>query len=306
MRYPHHIVAAGVLAASFMAMPAFSEIKVSDKLSLTGFMDMSVTSSLPDAGPKTFNATFDQFELDFKYTFDDKLTARVDLNSLGGGSLDLERAFITYRVQPDVRIGAGKFLSTSGWEAPEPTGLYQFSTSNAYVYGGYQNGVNVAYDVNPVVSLYAAFVDGIWVDDGDLVRPGFEAQVALTPTPELTAKLTGMYEHQVGYGKSVVNAWASYVEAGWTTALEANYLFNYAADGDNGYAYLAMVNYKFANDIGLTGRFSGIDTETSTPSREITFSPSYSLAANWVILAEAQYQLDAKDIGLALETTVTF
>jgi hypothetical protein len=307
MRKPlHAALAASLLATAFVATPSFAQIKVNDQLSLTGFLDMSMTAALPDSGPKTAGAAFDQFELDFNYTFSDRFAARVDVNSLGGGSVDLEQAFISYRVIPEVKVGAGKFLSSSGWEAAEPTGMYQNSYSNAFVYGSYQNGVNVSYAVIPEVTLYAAFVDGIWVDDGDIRRPGLEGQVAYKPTAEITGKLTGMYEQEYGYGKTVVNAWASYITGPVTTAIEGDYLVNYAADGDNGYAYLAMVNYKFANGIAVTGRFSGIDTDLGPASRELTLSPSYNLADNWLILAEAKYQLDAKDIALALETTVTF
>src|SRR5690606_3500469 len=142
------------LAAGILGMGiASAGIKVSDALSLSGFIDMSATAGLPDTGPKSLTASFDQFELDFLYTFSDKLSAQVDVNSIGGGALELEQAFIAYTAGP-ATLYAGKFLSATGFEAAEPTGLYQYSysrncdrTVGGCVYGGYQNGVAVSYTV---------------------------------------------------------------------------------------------------------------------------------------------------------------
>ena len=311
-------LAAGALG--LMAATSFADVKVNDVLSLSGFIDMSSTAGFPDAGAKTYTASFDQFELDFLYKFSDKLTARVDLNG-GQGAMTVEQGFISYATTPSLSFGAGKFLSSSGWEAAEPTGMYQFSYSDALVYGGYQNGVNVSYTVSPMISLYGAYVASIWTGtDVDIIYPGFEAQIALMPTKEITVKVTGMYEQinvagDPSYGKSVINAWAAYIAGPLTAAVEGDYLMNYAAEEDNGIGYLVMANYKLSDVLAVTGRFSGMSTSGPTSSdaddftqNEVTISPSLALLSNWLILAEAKYQLDDsnKGLGLALETTVTF
>jgi len=300
-------------AIGLMAATSFADVKVSDALSLSGFLDMSTTAGFPDAGPKTYTATFDQFEVDFMYKFSDKLSARADINSAGtladGTVMKFEQGFLSYAATSALTIQAGKFLSSSGWEAAEPTGMYQYSYSDALVYGGYQNGVNLSYVVSPMISLYAAYVDGIWNADGDMTRAGYEAQVALMPTKEITVKVTEMYEQQPGYGKNVVNAWGAYIAGPLTAAIEGDYLMNYTAEDDNGIGYLAMVNYKLTDVLAITGRFSGMKTDAMPDAiNEITVSPSYSLASNWLILAEAKYQLADvnKGLGLAIETTVTF
>lgn len=313
-------LAAGALG--LMAASSFADIKVNDQLSLSGFFDMSSTAKFPDAGAKSYTASLDQFELDFMFKFSESLSARADLSNA-----TVEQAFISYAATPALTIQAGKFLSSSGWEAAEPTGMYQYSWSDALVYGGYQNGVNVSFVLSPMVSLYAAYVDGIWNADNDMKRAGYEAQVALFPTKEITVKVTGMYEQQPGYGKSVLNAWGAYIAGPLTAAVEGDYLMNYRVEDDNGIGYLAMVNYKLTDAIAVTGRFSGTtvsgnDLAPANPAfvdeltqNEITVSPSYSLAPNWLILAEVQYQLEdgatlfpntGKGLGLALETTVTF
>ncbi len=312
-------VTMGLIAGVLSMGLANAEIKVGDQLSLSGFLDMSSTAGFPDVGAKTYTATFDQFELDFMYKFSDKLSARADINSAGtvadGTVMKFEQGFLSYAASSALTVQAGKFLSSSGWEAAEPTGMYQYSWSDALVYGGYQNGVNASYVVSPMISVYAAYVDGIWIADGDMKRAGYETQVALMPTKEITVKVTGMYEQEPGYGKSVLNAWGSYVTGPLTAALEGDYLMNYAAEKDNGIGYLAMVNYKLSDVTAVTGRFSGMSTSGATSGsaddftqNEITVSPSYALAPNWLILAEAKYQLDDsnKGLGLAVETTVTF
>ena len=282
----HTGLMAGMLAMGLVAAPSFAEIKVNDQLSLSGFIDMSATHNVTFADE--FSSTFDQFELDLS-------------NSA------VEQGFLSYAASPSLTVQAGKFLSSSGFEAAEPTGMYQFSYSNALVYGGYQNGVNVSYALSSTMALYAALVDGIWTADGNLSRPGVEAQLALMPSKEITAKITGMYEQQPGYGKTVLNAWASYTAGSLTAAVEADYLLNYTAEDDNGIGYLLMVNSKLSDALAVTGRFSGMKTDAmAEAANEVTVSPSYALAANWLILAEAKYMLDIEELGLAVETTITF
>jgi hypothetical protein len=296
-------------AIGLMAATSFADIKVSDALTLNGFFDMSATTTLPKTGPAAATATLDQFELDFLFKLSDKLTARADYSNAS-----VEQAFISYSAAPALTIQAGKFLSASGWEAAEPTGMYQFSASNALVYGGYQNGVNVTYTLSPMISVYAAFVDGIWVADGDIKRPGIEAQVALMPTKEITIKADNLFQQQAGYISDVVNVWAAYIAGPLTAAVEADILTNYDADGagpgtgedNNGFGGLVMANYKLTDVIAVTGRYSILDTDAAGTNSEATVSPSYMLAPNWLILAEAKYQIDAESLGLAVETTVTF
>jgi hypothetical protein len=310
-------LAAGVLGVGLAAAPSFADIKVNDQLSLSGFLDMSATYNnvaFTPAGTAAdeFTATFDQFELDFLYKFTDKLTARVDVNSLGGGAMALEQGFLTYTTGP-VAFTAGKFLSVSGWEAAEPTGMYQYDYSDAFVYGGYQNGVAVSYTVSPMIALYASVVDGIWVADGNLSRPGVEAQIALMPTKEITVKATNLFQQQPGYITDVVNVWGSYVMGPLTAAIEGNYLMNYTSEEDNGFGGLVMANYKLTDVFAVTGRYSMLSTSGPTDAdadditaSEVTIAPSVTLLSNWFALAQAKYQFETEELGFAVETTVTF
>jgi hypothetical protein len=332
-------LAAGVLGVGLAAAPSFADVKISDNLSLSGFIDMSATyNSQVFVFPGVvgtaddFNGGFDQFELDFMYKFGDKLTARVDLNSLpstSGPALALEQGFITYTEGP-LAISAGKFLSVSGWEAAEPTGMYQYDYSDAFFYGGYQNGVSVSYTLSPMISLYGSIVDNVWTppvlgaNDLNFDNPGFEAQVTLMPTKEITAKVAYLFENKPAsysagapfdeeFNTHLINAWASYVMGPLTAAIEGNYVMNWAGTDDDGYGGLVMANYKLTDVFAVTGRYSmsdldisGDPTVSGSKASEVTFSPSVTLLSNWFALAEAKYQIEAEELGFAVETTVTF
>jgi hypothetical protein len=280
---------------------------------------MSAKSTFPDGGDPTLDAAFDQFELDFLYKFSDKLSAQVDLNSLGGGSVDLEQAFLAYTAGP-ATLYAGKFLSASGFEAAEPTGLYQYSYSSTLVYGGYQNGVAASYTISPMISLYGAVIGSVWDGfDTDLTEPGYEAQVSVMPIEGVTAKV-GYFTTEVGaFYTSLVNAWASYSAGPLTVAAEFNMVTNWYGDHDasdltadvpmednNGIGYLAMVNYKLSDKLGITGRYSALDTDVGGLDNEVTVSPGYAVTDFWFVLAEAKYLIEAKTTELAVESILTF
>jgi hypothetical protein len=322
-------LAAGVLGVGLAAAPSFADIKISDNLSLSGFIDMSAQYNnqvfvFPGftGVADQYTAGFDQFELDFMYKYGEKLSARVDLNSLASvpaPELALEQAFITYTEGP-LAITAGKFLSVSGWEAAEPTGMYQYDYSDAFFYGGYQNGLAVSYTVTPMISLYASIVDNVWapggVNDLNFNKPGAEAQIALMPTKEITAKVAYLFERKPGsvstvatdgnFSTSVVNGWVSYVMGPLTAAVEGNYLTNYNAIDDNGYGGLVMANFKITDEFAITGRYSMSDLDITGPASEVTVAPSVALLGNWFALAQVKYQFETEEVGFAVETTVTF
>jgi hypothetical protein len=299
-------VSMGLVAGVLGMGIANAEIKISDALSISGFIDMSVTSNFPDGGDPTLDAAFDQFELGFSYTFSDKLTAQVDLNSLGGGAMDLEQAYLAYSAGA-ATFYAGKFLSASGFEAAEPTGLYQYSYSETLVYGGYQNGVAVNYAISPMISLYGALVGSVWDGtDTDLTYPGYEAQVAVMPMEGVTVKAGYFGTDMGGYSTSLINVWGMYEAGPVTLAAEVNVVSNWTAENDDGLGYLVMVNYKLSDKLGVTGRYSALDTDVGGLSNEVTVSPGYAISDAWFVLAEAKYMLEAKELRLAAESILTF
>ena len=335
------LVALVVLAFAFSLGSAFAEIKLTDDLSVSGFLDMSSTTT--SHGDETdIGLSFDQFELDFHLN-QGSVTGRVDVNSSpgdhGNTGIKLEQAYVTYTLPEStvsgVSIKAGRFLSAMGFEADEPTGLYQYSFSEGIPYPGYQNGVGV--DVKPTkqLGIYVALLSGVWdVNDTDVKDPGIEAQLALTPTDQITAKVGYAMDKLEDYSQSELNAWAQFTQGPLTLAGEVDLLQNWGADGKNGMHFLGMANISLEDmisaPVAVTLRFSGISmdevdghsegeddghgheapsadeaTESST-STEFTLSPSYSVTDNWLILAEFKRRIDAEETIIAIESLLTF
>ena len=310
---------------------ASAEIKLTDNLSISGFLDMSSTTT--SGGDVTeIGLSFDQFELDFHLN-QGSVAARVDIDSTAGEQgLLLEQGYVTYTLPEStvsgVSIKAGRFLSAMGFEDAEPTGLYQYSFSEGTPYPGYQNGIGV--DINPTkqVGIYVAILSGVWdVNNTDVKNPGIEAQLALTPTDQITAKIGYAMDKLEDYSQSELNAWAQFTQGPLTLAGEVDMLQNWGADGKNGMHFLGMANISLEDmigaPVGVTLRFSGISLDgdddgdanaapsaeedgDSSSSNEFTLSPSYSVTDNWLILAEFKQRIDAEETIIALESLLTF
>lgn len=318
------------------AVSSFAELKVNDNLGVSGFLDMSLSGEANDS-TESLNASFDQFELDFMLRFGDKISARADvnahpgttnmhLNTSTGMAVDLEQGFVTY-ASGAAAFSAGRFLSSSGFEAAEPTGLYQYSVSKnlsgpaGAVYGGYQNGVSGSYKT-PMFGLYGAVVSDLWnTPETDIMNsPGFEGQVSVTPAEGVTAKATylfQMYDGDVTPGgddnQQLLNVWASYAKGKITAAAEYNMLLSWMPDAaapavndESGHGWLAMGNFKVNDNVAATLRYSGIIVGDGDPDTEITFSPSLLLSPNWLSLAEVRYDIDAEVTKYAVESTFSF
>ena len=299
---------------AFTAGNLDAEIKLTDNLSLSGFLDMSTVIGSHDDHTDA-SLSFDQFELDFHLDFG-SVTGRIDVDSTGAEQgIKLEQGFVTYTLPEDivsgVSITAGRFLSSFGFEAAEPTGLYQYSFSEGIPYPGYQNGVAV--NVSPVkeVGIYVALLSGVWdVNDTDVKDPGVETQLSLMPTEQITAKVGYAMDMLDDYSQTELNAWAQFTQGPLTLAGEIDLLGNWGADGNNGMHFLGMANVSLEDAISapvaVTVRFSGINLDDSDSSTEFTVSPSYTATDNWLLLAEFKQRIDAEETIIAAESLFTF
>ena len=302
-----------MLTLTLMLGSAAAEIKLNDNLSVSGFLDMSSVTTMGDETET--GLSFDQFEMDFHLNYG-SVTGQVDIDSTDDfQGIKLEQGFVTYTAPkdmlPGVSITAGRFLSSLGFEAAEPTGLYQYSFSEGIPYPGYQNGV--AINVKPMkeAGLYVSFVSSVWdVNETDAGTPGMEAQLALTPIEQITAKVGYALDAMDDYTQTELNAWVSFAQGPLTLAGEIDLLGNWGADGNSGMHFLGMANVSLADIISVpvaaTVRFSGIDTDNEGTSTEFTFSPSYTATDNWLLLAEFKQRLDAEETIIAVESLFTF
>jgi hypothetical protein len=319
------------------ASAAMAEIKINDNLSTAGFVDMSLNGYAPDSGDATLNGELDQYELDFMYKFG-FFSARADVNAIGPtGSVVIEQAFITSTLTNSLSLSFGKFLSCTGFEAAEPTGMYQYSYSKnmdptsptGMIYGGYQNGINLNFST-PTFGIYAAAVSDVW-NGGEteyMKTPGGEFQLSLMPVDGVTIKAAyalQMYDADAGSDEyqGLANVWAQYSKGAITAAAEFNYLMSWAhtygsgatavtKDDLTGMGWLAMVNYKFTDKFAGTLRYSATtlddeDSSTDDMGSEVTVSPSFAISPNWLALAEVKIEFGTVEkTDYAIETTYSF
>lgn len=301
------------------AVASFAEIKINDNLSTSGFVDMSLSGAIQDTVDASLAASLDQYELDFMYKLGD-VSARADINatpSAKGANADmfLEQGYVNYAMGA-VGLTAGRFLSSSGYEAAEPTGMLQYSASKTLVYGYYQNGLALNYG-NSKFALYGAVVSDLWSPQEFeiLNSPGFEGQLSVMPMEGVTVKaayLYQMYDDTTSHDdQQLLNVWAQYAKGNYTFAAEYNMMMDWKADGINGNGWLAVANIKWTDKIATTFRYSGIliddkNSATDDMDSEVTFSPSFAVSANWLVLAEVKQEIDLKNTNYAVESTFSF
>lgn len=307
-------VLAGVVAAiAVSASPsAFAEIELGEGFSVSGFADMSIWSANPDAGATVKNAAIDQFEMDFMWAGSEGVSAQVDVEYSNDfedvSTTFVEQAFITKKFNDQFSIKMGRFLSYTGWETEEPTGLFQYSGAGngaGYAqnfYGYYQNGISAYYDGGMFDVMGSVVTSAFNPYDTDPDDLGFEVGVALTPIEGLTAK--AFYISDEDSDTDIINVWASYSMNGFTLAGEYNDADYGATSGDG---FLVMGNYA-SGPWGITVRYVDYDIETAQDVSSITVSPSYKVGNNLLLVAE--YRTDDDSRGdydqIALEALFTF
>lgn len=311
-------IAGAVAAAAVVAVPvAHAEIELGKGFSVTGFADMSVTSLNPDGASSITSAGIDQFETDFLFAGSNGISAEVDIEYGEGfeGSGDttfVEQAFITKAFTDQFKVKVGRFLSYSGWEAEEPTGLFQYSGSGyaPYFYGYYQNGVSALYSSSKVDLMASVVTSTFNPLDRNADKLGYEIGAAIKPVEGLTGKV--FYLNDKDSDTDVINAWVSYSAKGFTFAGEYN-TANYAAGAD-GDGFLLMGNYA-SGPWGITLRYVDFEIKngagaTALKTNSITVSPSYRASDNLLLVAE--FRKDNVKVGgpdstqVALEALFSF
>jgi hypothetical protein len=339
-------IAVVIIAAFSLTPNAYSEgFDLSEKLSVTGFIDMSTVRVEPDNGNNVTDSGFDQFEIDLLFDFGSNISAQVDLeyqNDGNGEEFDVEQAFINVKFTDTLSFKAGRFLSYSGWETEEPTGLYQFSGTGyaKYFYGGYQQGISAYYNGAKFDVALSAVTDlgNLKGDNRSSEGPwAFELMLAVNPVEAWTIKgfyMTDKLE-ETGEDTQLINAWTSYTVSDWTFAAEYNQSENAPAAvslapqgstpwpvkaraegfvGVEAEGYLLMANYAWEK-AGLTFRYneSKVETDVGNTVEDLnafTIAPNYAVSDNLLIILE--YRRDENNITnestntYALEALLTF
>lgn len=290
-----------VLGSLTATSVSFAEIQLTDTLTAEGFLDMSVLHKSTDSDDST-SVGFDQFEIDLHFKPTEGVSARVDLDSQPSSdqsAVEVEQAFVVATLAEGFSLKAGKFLSSLGYEAAEPTAMYQYSYSATVIgYPGYANGIGVGYDAG-TFKINVSVVDGAYTSDGDADSVSPEIQLVVNPLEGLTLQAGYTYqefdattnelgETVPGYNKGIANFWAEYKTGGLTLAVEFNQLFDVQGADSDGTGYLVMANYDWGT-FGLTLRHSAVDLDNGYEHSEFTISPNIELAANLTAVFEVRF-----------------
>ena len=329
------------IASAFIAASSFSfaEIALTENLSVEGFVDMSYTDS--DAGDSRFG--IDQVEFDFLFNAG-AVSAQVDVqyegskksvldvaklrSQLESGSpsekdsdylsdvneVIIEQAFVTYDLGNGGALTAGRFASQLGFEAFEPTGLYQVSGaySNRTGLPLYDEGVK--YTTEIAGNYFGlAIVDGVTdnsIGDGEGYSIEAAYAIDLASVQEgLSAFVGARYDVEDADADDdlLVNAYVSYETGAWIFAAEVVHL----DDGNqHDTSALVMANYTYSDAASVTGRYSVEDGGVGQDDRtKITLAHNYAIADNLALIAEvSEVDVDGgeSDTEFAVELLFTF
>jgi hypothetical protein len=255
---------------------------------MSGFIDIAFTDQ--DTGKQS--TSVGQVEVNFDYS-KGPVSASIDLDFGTGakysGDGNLEEAVITYDFGNGFSVSAGKMLSYMGFEAFDPTNMYQYS----YAYDSGNSAVQSIYDAYDVgFSVDYATDDysvGVWTSAEN--SAGYELALAYTGIENLTAKaIWSDFSDQVGgpaYEKSTF--WLSYQLGKLLLAAEvaeADMLDAGTGGANDIEGMLFMANYSFTDNVALTLRYSteeisAWDSDILTNEyNKFTISPSYAFTDN--------------------------
>jgi hypothetical protein len=324
------------IASAFVAASSFSmgEIVVNDFLSFEGFVDSSYSHTDSDVDGNENSFAVDQVEISWLFDFD-AVTAQVDLEyEEAGEDTEVEQAFVNYALANGDVATAGRYASMLGFEAFEPTGLYQYSTAyDASGLPGYAQGVK--YTRESDASFFGLSIQDEAFDNGqdNLSSSSFaiEAAYAQDLGNGLTVFLGGAYEDADAGDSYIVNAYATYETGAWLFAAEVNFgnsesgAFDILDDtntvlvgGGNDVdvmSGLVMANYAYSDDSSVTARLSYEEVEGTTGEGDVTkytLAHNKALADNLALITEVSFGdadiagADEEVTELAVELLFTF
>jgi len=307
------------------------EIVVNDFLSFEGFVDSSYShtdrdSDLGDNSENSFQV--DQVEISWLFNFD-AVTAQIDLEYEDGddGEEDgVEQAFVNFALSNGDVITAGRYASMLGFEAYEPTGLYQYSTAYAGTpLQGYAQGVK--YTRESDTSFFGISIQDEAFNNGanslggnEDVDGSYAVEVAYAQDlgNGFAAFIGAAYEDADDLGDShIINAYVTYETGAWLFAAEVNsFESDLTTTGDQELlSGLLMANYAYNDTASVTARVSIEDLDDDGDDFEIvkyTLAHNKALADNLALIAEISFGDGDTDIGdsdvteFAVELLFTF
>lgn len=320
------------------------EIVVNDFLSFEGFVDSSYSHTDTDSADASVNGSensfqVDQVEISWLFNFD-TVTAQIDLQYEGDSLIPtgadgelVEQAFVSYALANGDVITAGRYASMLGFEAFEPTGLYQYSTAyNSSGLPGYAQGVK--YTRESDTSFFGisiqdeAFNNGANSFGGNNNDGSYAVELAYAQDlgNGIAVFLGGAYEDGDSLGDTyIVNAYTTYETGAWLFAAEVNFgnsengTFDDAGEAGNDVDVLSgllMANYAYSDTASVTARVSYEEVDDGVAGAaeftKYTLAHNKALADNLALIVElstGEFVADNVDddvLGLAVELLFTF
>ena len=314
------------------------EIVVNDFLSFEGFVDSSYThTDIDEGGPDSDNSNgfgVDQVEISWLFNFD-TVTAQIDLQYEGDSLIPtgadgelVEQAFVNYALANGDVVTAGRYASMLGFEAFEPTGLYQYSTAyEASGLPGYAQGVK--YTRESDTSFFGISIQDEAFDfggDNNLSSSSYAIEVAYAQDlgNGIAAFIGAAYEDAKVGDTYIVNSYVTYETGAWLFAAEVNFgnsennAFMLSGADVDVLSGLLMANYAYSDDSSVTARLSYEEVDDGTVDADLTkytLAHNKALADNLALIVELSYVeaetssnlvADIEATQLAVELLFTF
>lgn len=333
------------IASAFVAASSFSmgEIVVNDFLSFEGFVDSSYSHTDTDVegnadSDNSNDFRVDQVEISWLFDFD-TVTAQIDLQYEDSADEDadaVEQAFVNYALANGDVATAGRYASMLGFEAFEPTGLYQNSTAyTASGLPGYAQGVK--YTRESDASFFGISIqDEAFDADADaannLSSSSYAVEVAYAQDlgDGITAFIGAAYEDADAGDTYIVNTYVTYETGAWLFAAEVNFgnsengAFDIVDDDDvvqltgtdvDVLSGLLMANYAYSDDSSVTARLSYEEVDNGTADTDnvkYTLAHNKALADNLLLVTEVSFSdgelnnTDVEETRFAAELLFSF
>jgi len=279
---------------------------------MSGFIDIqSMKQDTPtNSDSETTGA---QVELNFSYSMGPVSAAvGLDFGNISGYGMDagidgeghnLEEAYVTYDFGNGFSVTGGRMLTYMGFEAFDPTNMYQFSYAYDHpaiggqiIYDAYDYGASIDYGTD-------AFSIGVW--SSLEANAGYELALAYTGVENFTAKaIWSDFSDPANSHYEKSTYWVSYQLDKLLLAAEIAENDQLSAGVNDIDGSLIMANYAVSDKIGLTLRYSEIEVSDSTTGvidyegSKFTISPSYIFTDNLSGLLEySSYDSDVVRTG---------
>ena len=330
-----------IYLAAFVATTSCSnaEIVLNDILSLEGFANMSYSHTEQEFGDTKVSENsqgIDQVEMDFIFEHG-SLTGQIDLECKVTDRYEsknvVEQAFLNYR-NGESKFTAGRFASQLGFEAFEPTGLYQYSFAYRLseglpllalndMYGGVLPGYDQgAKYTNESVSRYFGIalvesLDPFSYSKSDSYSLEIAGSLFLDHGLSVFAGARHNNYEANDSDETILNTYLTCQTGAFVLAAElvlGEQEIPLGNDVETLQALL-MINYSYRDIASISGRISMVDYDTGASSEDFikyTLAHGYALEENLFLVNELSLLNgqeggeDYESLTLATELIVTF